>query len=145
DPSVLLEYRPPQVTRVLARDGTVIGEIHAGERRTVVRYESLPPELLDAFLAAEDADLFDHGGPQRASIARAIACAGAHPKTRRGASTITQQVIKNTRLDRSRTIERKSQQLVLAGRVESALGKRRTFEIYVNEIYFGEGRYGVVE
>ncbi|MCA9684507.1 MAG: translation elongation factor 4, partial [Myxococcales bacterium] len=62
-----------------------------------------------------------------------------------GASTITQQVIKNTLLSQARSVERKSQEIMLAGRVEATLGKRRIFEIYVNQIYFGEGRYGVEE
>jgi penicillin-binding protein 1A len=145
DPSVLLEYRPPQVTRVLARDGTVIGELHAGERRTVVRYEALPESLIEAFLAAEDADFFEHEGLDWPSITRAVAINLVHAEARQGASTITQQVVKNTLLPRSRSVERKSQEIVLAGRVEAVLSKQQIFEIYVNEIYFGEGRYGVVE
>lgn len=145
DPAVLLDYRPPQVTRVLARDGTVIGEIHAGERRTVVGYEALPATLVDAFLAAEDADFFTHDGLDWPGIVRATFINLTRAEARQGASTITQQVIKNTLLQRSRSVERKSQEIVLAGRVESVLSKRQIFEIYVNEIYFGEGRYGVVE
>lgn len=145
DPTVLLEYRPPQVTRVLARDGTVIGEIHAGERRTVVSYEALPSRLIDAFLAAEDADFFAHEGLDWPGIVRATIVNLRHVEARQGASTITQQVIKNTLLPRSRSVERKSQEIMLAGRVEAVLGKRQIFEIYVNEVYFGEGRYGVVE
>jgi penicillin-binding protein 1A len=145
DLSVLLDYRPPQVTRVLARDGTVIGELHAGERRTLVPYEALSSALVDAFLAAEDADFFAHDGLDWPSIVRALVVNSSHAATRQGASTITQQVIKNTLLDGSRSVERKSQEIMLAGRVESVLGKRRIFEIYVNEVYFGEGRYGVVE
>ncbi|MFO7564686.1 MAG: transglycosylase domain-containing protein [Enhygromyxa sp.] len=145
DPSVLRSYQPPQVTRVLARDGTLIGELHAGERRTVVPYEALPAALIHAFLAAEDADFFAHRGLDWPSIARAAFSNLTHTGPRQGASTITQQVIKNTLLPRSRTFTRKSQELRLAGRVEAAVGKRRIFEIYVNEIYFGEGRYGVVE
>lgn len=145
DPSVLLDYRPPQVTRVLARDGTVIGELHAGERRTVIAYDALPPALIDAFLAAEDADFFTHDGLDWPSIVRAVFVNSRHAEARQGASTITQQVIKNTLLPRSRSIERKSQEIMLAGRVEAVLGKQKIFEIYVNAIYFGEGRYGVVE
>lgn len=145
DPSVLLDYRPPQVTRVLARDGTLIGELHAGERRTVVPYQALPSRLVDAFLAAEDADFFAHEGLDWPGILRATFVNLRHGEIRQGASTITQQVIKNTLLPRSRSFERKSQELLLAGRVEAVLGKQRIFAIYVNEIYFGEGRYGVVE
>jgi penicillin-binding protein 1A len=145
DPAVLLEYRPAQVTRILARDGTLIGELHGGERRTVVSYDELPQTLIDAFLAAEDADFFEHGGLDWPSIARATAANLRRLAVREGASTITQQVIKNTLLSRERTVERKSVEIVLARRVEAVLDKRQILEIYVNEIYFGEGRYGVVE
>ena len=145
DPSVLLDYRPTQVTRVLARDGTLIGELHTGERRTAVAYADLPPRLVDAFLAAEDADFFTHAGLDWPSIARAVAANLVRAEIHQGASTITQQVIKNTLLANERSLARKSEELLLAGRVEATLGKRRIFTIYVNEIYFGEGRYGVVE
>jgi len=145
DPGILRSYRPPQVTRILARDGTLIGEIHTGERRTVVGYDALPPALVNAFLAAEDADFFEHDGLDWPGIVRATVSNLAHARARQGASTITQQVIKNTLLSRTRSVERKSQEIMLAGRVESTLTKRQIFEIYVNQIYFGEGRYGVVE
>jgi penicillin-binding protein 1A len=145
DPRSLLDYRPAQVTRVLARDGTLIGELHTGERRTLVGYRALPPQLVDAFLAAEDADFFTHEGLDWPSIARAIAANLTRGEVHQGASTITQQVIKNTLLTHARGITRKSEELLLAGRVEATLDKRQIFTIYVNQIYFGEGRYGVVE
>ncbi len=145
DPRVLLDYRPLQVTRVLARDGTLIGELHDGERRTLVTYAELPPALVDAFLAAEDADFFAHDGLDWPSIVRASFANLVDAEVRQGASTITQQVIKNTLLARERSVARKSQEIVLAGRVEAVLSKRQIFTIYVNEVYFGEGRYGVVE
>ncbi|PRP93194.1 Penicillin-binding protein 1A [Enhygromyxa salina] len=145
DPRVLLDYNPPQVTHVLARDGTLIGELHSGERRRVVPYDALPDQLVLAFLAAEDADFFEHDGLDWPGIARAITHNLRKGHRREGASTITQQVVKNTLLTRARTIERKSQEVVLAGRVEAVLTKAQILEIYVNEIYFGEGRYGVAE
>ena len=145
DPELLLDYRPRQVTRILARDGTVIGELHTGERRTVVAYDELPPTLVDAFLAAEDADFFTHHGLDWPGIVRATVRNVTQVEAQQGASTITQQVIKNTLLDQRRSVERKSQEIVLASRVEAVLSKRQILEIYVNEIYFGEGRYGVSE
>ncbi len=138
----LLDYRPPQATRVLARDGTPIGEI-ALERRRVVGWDALPQTLIDAFVAAEDADFFEHEGIDWSSIARATLANMIHGEVRQGASTITQQVIKTTLLGPARTIERKSQELVLAGRVEALLDKREIFTIYVNAIYLGEGCHGV--
>jgi penicillin-binding protein 1A len=145
DPRSLLDYRPTLVTRVLARDGTLIGELHTGERRTLVSDAGLPPRLVDAFLAAEDADFFTHEGLDWPSIGRAIAANFTRGEVHQGASTITQQVIKNTLLAHERGITRKSEELLLAGRVEATLDKRQIFTIYVNQIYFGEGRYGVVE
>ncbi|GEM_PF-137939 len=145
DPERLLDYHPPQVTRVLARDGTVIGELVFEERRTVVGYDALPEHLVSAFLAAEDADFFDHDGLDWPGIARAVFANLTQRHVHQGASTITQQVIKNTLLSHARTLERKSQELVLAGRVEAVLSKRQILEIYVNQVYFGEGRYGVEE
>lgn len=145
DPERLLDYRPHQVTRILARDGTPIGELVFDERRTVVDYDELPEHLVHAFLAAEDADFFEHDGLDWPGIARAAVANLTPGRGSQGASTITQQVIKNTLLTHARTVERKSQELVLAGRVEAVLDKRQILEIYVNEVYFGEGRYGVEE
>ncbi|MFV8749421.1 transglycosylase domain-containing protein [Nannocystaceae bacterium ST9] len=138
----LLDYRPPQVTRVLARDGTPIGEI-ALERRSVVGWDALPRDLVDAFVAAEDADFFEHAGLDWSAIAGATLDALVHGEARRGASTITQQVIKNTLLGPARTIERKSMELMLVERVEALLDKHEIFTIYVNAIYLGEGCHGV--
>ncbi len=145
DPEQLRDYHPAQVSRVLARDGTLIGELVFKERRTVVAWEALPEHVVHAFLAAEDADFFEHHGLDWLAIARALLTNAIHGEARQGASTITQQVIKNTLLGPDRTLERKSQELILAGRVEAVLSKQEIFEIYVNEVYFGEGRYGVEE
>lgn len=142
DLAPLLDYQPPQVTRVLARDGTPIGEI-AIERRSVVGWDALPGSLVDAFVAAEDADFFEHEGLDWSGIARATVSNVVHGEARQGASTITQQVIKNTLLGSARTMERKSQELMLVSRVEALLDKREIFTIYVNAIYLGEGCHGV--
>ena len=144
DLAPLLDYQPARVTRVLARDGTPIGEI-AVERRTLVGWDALPRPLIDAFVAAEDADFFEHEGLDWPGIARASFSNLIHGEARQGASTITQQVIKNTLLGPARTLERKSQELMLVGRVEALLDKREIFTIYVNAIYLGEGCYGVEE
>jgi penicillin-binding protein 1A len=142
DLAPLLDYRPPQVTRVLARDGTPIGEI-AIERRTLVEFEALPQTLVDAFVAAEDADFFEHEGLDWSAIVRATTSNLIHGEARQGGSTITQQVIKNTLVGSARTLERKSLELRLVGRVEALLDKREIFMIYVNAIYLGEGCHGV--
>ncbi len=143
DVAALERWTPPQTTRVLAADGTVIGELHGAERRVVVPLERIPAHVQDAFLAAEDADFFTHGGTDLLGMARAAWVNVRTGSLRQGASTITQQVIKNLLLSPERTLARKSRELVLAGRVERALGKARILEIYLNLIYLGHGRYGV--
>ncbi len=145
DLSPLEHYQPPQVTRIVARDGTVIGEVFDEERRTVVPYDEIPEHVRLAFLAAEDADFFRHAGMDYLSMARAAIVNLTSGSLRQGASTITQQTVKNVLLSQDRTVERKSQEIVLSMRVERTLSKAQILEIYLNEIYLGEGRYGVEE
>ena len=144
DESALRNYRPPQVTRVLARDGRVIGEIFS-QRRTVVDYGQIPSHVENAFLAAEDADFYRHEGLDWLGIARAALANLRAGAVRQGASTITQQVVKIFILSPERTFERKLQELILARRLEQSLTKREILELYLNEIYLGHGCYGIEE
>ncbi len=137
-------YRPPQVTRVLAADKTVLAELFT-ERRTVVKVTDLPPHVKLAVLAAEDANFYEHDGLNYLGIARAFWVNLRHKKTRQGASTITQQVIKNLLLDNERSYSRKIREALLARRIEQELGKDEILELYLNHIYFGAGRYGIEE
>ncbi len=151
-------YRPSQVTRVLARDGTLLAEIFT-ERRTIVKIEELPLHLKKAVLAAEDATFYEHEGLNYFGIARAMLVnlrSGSH---RQGGSTITQQVVKNILLaNNEKTYKRKLREALLARRLEQELcpecghdraGKDRRkdkiLELYLNHIYFGHGRYGIEE
>jgi penicillin-binding protein 1A len=93
-------YHPPQTTRVLARDGTLLAELFT-ERRTVIPIDSLPAHVKLAVLAAEDAEFYEHEGLNYWGIARAFAVNLRSGRTRQGGSTITQQVVKNLVLDRS--------------------------------------------
>jgi penicillin-binding protein 1A len=144
-PSVdeLKRYSPPQVTRILARDGTLLGEDFV-ERRTVVAIGDIPPQVKLAFLAAEDASFFEHEGLDYAGMLRAM-WVNLRSSSRQGASTITQQVVKNVLLTQERTYERKVKEVILARRIEQDLGKEEILELYLNHIYFGHGRYGVEE
>lgn len=144
DVAAIRDYRPPQVTRIVARDGVVIGEIFT-ERRTLIPYEDIPAHVENAFLAAEDADFYHHEGMDYVGMARAMLTNLEAGELRQGASTITQQVVKNFLLSPERTFERKIQELLLARRLEQALSKREILELYLNEIYFGHGRYGIEE
>ncbi len=144
DEVALRNHCPPQVTRILARDGRVIGEIYS-QRRTVIRYEVIPHHVEDAFLAAEDSDFYHHEGMDYLGMVRALVANIRARRIRQGASTITQQVVKNFLLSSERTFERKVQELILARRLEEAFDKREILELYLNEIYLGHGRYGIEE
>lgn len=146
-PSVteLEHYTPPQVTRVLARDGTVLAELFT-QRRTVVPIASLPPHVKLAVLAAEDAGFYEHEGLNYWGIARAFLVNLRSGSTRQGGSTITQQVVKNLLLGTSeRTLSRKIREALLARKLEQELTKDQILELYIDNIYFGRGRYGIEE
>lgn len=144
-PSVeqLRTYRPPQVTKVMCADGTVCAEFFR-ERRTWVDVHSLPPHVKYSFLAAEDADFYNHEGLDYVGMIRAAlkAFTGGHVT---GASTITQQVVRNILLTQERTLSRKIREWILTPRLEKALTKDQILNLYVNQIYFGHNRYGVEE
>jgi penicillin-binding protein 1A len=146
-PSVadLKTYQAPQVTRVLARDGTVLAELFT-QRRTVVSIASLPPHVKLAVLAAEDAGFYEHEGLNYLGIGRALLVNLRAGTTRQGGSTITQQVVKNLLLNtHERTFSRKVREALLARRLEQELTKDEILELYLNNIYFGRGRYGIDE
>ena len=142
--SQLRSYQPAQVTRVLARDGTVLGEVFT-ERRTVVPLGEIPSEVKLAVLAAEDASFYEHEGLNYLGMLRALAVNLRSTRSRQGGSTITQQVIKNLVLTPERTYGRKFREVILARRLEQELTKDEILELYLNHIYFGHGRYGVEE
>ena len=137
-------YRPPQVTRVLARDGTILSQVFT-ERRTVVAFASIPPYTKLCFLAAEDAHFYEHEGLNYLGMLRAIVKNLRAGKTVQGGSTITQQVVKNLWLSPDRTMARKIQETILATRLEQSLSKDEILALYLNHIYLGHGRYGVEE
>jgi len=140
----LKNYEPPQVTRIYARDGTLIGEVY-DQRRTLIRYDEIPSHVENAFLAAEDADFYRHEGMDYMGMARALLVNVRARRVKQGASTITQQVVKIFLLSSERSLERKVQELILARRLEQALTKQEILELYLNEIYLGHGRYGIDE
>lgn len=144
DVAAIRDYRPPQVTRILARDGTVLGEVFK-QRRTLIRFDDIPPHVVNAFLAAEDADFYNHEGMDYFGMARAMLANVEAGELRQGASTITQQVVKNFLLSPERTFERKIQELLLARRLEQALSKHEILELYLNDMFLGNNRYGIEE
>jgi penicillin-binding protein 1A len=144
--SELRTYQAPQVTRVLARDGTtVLAELYT-QRRTLVSIQSLPAHVKLAVLAAEDAGFYEHEGLNYSGIVRALVVNLRARSTRQGGSTITQQVVKNLLLaTHERTLSRKIREALLARRVEQQLTKDEILEAYLNNVYFGRGRYGIEE
>jgi penicillin-binding protein 1A len=139
------DYHPKVVTRVQAADGQLIGEIFE-ERRTVIPRERIPRLVIDAFVDAEDAQFFEHGGINYMGMARALLQALVQGTHLRGASTLTQQLVKTYVLKSSeRSLKRKVQEMYLSLRLEKKLSKEEILWLYLNQIYFGHGRYGIEE
>jgi penicillin-binding protein 1A len=137
-------YQPAQVTRVLARDGTVLASLFV-ERRTVIPFSDVPSHAKLAFLAAEDAQFYEHQGLNYFGMLRALLANLRAGRSRQGGSTITQQVVKNVLLDSERSYQRKIKETILARRLEKELSKDEIFSLYLNTIYLGQGRYGIEE
>jgi penicillin-binding protein 1A len=138
------QYHPKQVTVLLDGEGERIAEIFS-ERRSFVGYDEVPEIQVDAFVVAEDADFWNHGGIDYRGMFRAFFTNLRSGKTKQGASTITQQVVKTFVLSPERTFKRKIQEIILARRLEKKLTKKDILTLYMNQIYFGHGRYGVQE
>src|SRR5467141_165949 len=143
--SQLQNYEPPVMTRVHASDGALLGE-YAKERRLYVPIQAIPKLVINAFLAAEDKNFYDHGGLDFSGIARAgVVYLQNLGKNRRpqGASTITQQVAKNFLLTNEVSFDRKIKEALLALKIERTYSKEKILELYLNEIYLGFSAYGV--
>ncbi len=136
------DYRPKAVTSVFADDGSLIAEVY-DERRYPVTFDEIPKVVANAFLSAEDANFYNHPGIDIVSILRAMWVNFRSSKTRQGASTITQQIVKSLLLTREKTYERKAKEAILSYRLEKALTKDEILSIYLNEIFLGVGSYGV--
>lgn len=137
-------YAPAQVTRILARDGSLLADVFS-ERRTVVPFERIPDHLKSAFLAAEDAAFYQHQGLDYLGLVRALVINLRAGEVRQGGSTITQQVVKNVLLDHERSYRRKIRETILAYQIERRLSKEQILGVYMNHLYLGHGRYGVEE
>jgi penicillin-binding protein 1A len=139
----LARYTPPTISRIYNADGRIIDEF-AQERRLFVPIEDIPDLVKDAFISAEDKHFYTHKGYDVGGMAAAFRDAlVSRGKNVRGASTITQQVMKNFLLDGSRSIERKIKEIILATRLEESLSKDKILELYLNEIFLGQNSYGV--
>jgi penicillin-binding protein 1A len=143
DHETLSNYAPPTISQIYSREGVVVDEF-ATERRLFVAAEEIPDVVANAFVSAEDRNFWEHQGYDPRAIAAAfVEAVQTRGQSVRGASTITQQVMKNFLLDGSRTIERKVREIILAARIEGTLSKERILELYLNEIFLGQNSYGV--
>ncbi|WP_243372841.1 PBP1A family penicillin-binding protein [Geotalea sp. SG265] len=138
----LADYRPPIVSQVFGADGSLVGEFYL-ERRTVVPVDKVPKKLIQAFVAAEDANFYQHKGIDYLGIVRAAVKNVLSMRKKEGASTITQQVAKSMLLTPEKKFSRKLKEAILAKRMEERLSKDEILYIYLNQIYLGAGSYGV--
>ena len=141
----LSNYQPPISSRVYSENSKLIAE-YALEKRLFIPYESLPDKIINSFLSAEDKNFFSHPGIDAKGILRAIVKNLkniSQNKRLEGASTITQQVAKNFLLTNEVSMKRKIKEAILAFRIERAYTKKRILELYLNQIYLGQGTYGI--
>ncbi len=145
DYKFLKNYKPPISSKLYSIDGQLLSEF-SSEKRIFVPYNSIPTLVVNSFLSAEDKNFFRHPGVDAKGVLRAILNNISNLLSSRrleGASTITQQVAKNFLLSNEVTIDRKLKEIILAFRIERALTKERILELYLNQIYLGEGSYGI--
>ncbi len=145
DYKFLKNYKPPVSSKVYSGGGELVADF-SKEKRIFVPYESIPKNIIDSFLSAEDKNFFSHPGVDAKGVLRAVINNIRNiitSKRLEGASTITQQVAKNFLLTNEVSLNRKIKEAILAFRIERALSKERILELYLNQIYLGSGAYGV--
>ncbi len=141
----LKSYKPPVSSKLYSGNGVLVSDFSA-EKRIFVPFESIPSVVINAFLSAEDKNFFRHPGVDAKGVLRAFknnVFNFLNSKRLQGASTITQQVAKNFLLSNEVSIDRKIKEAILAFRIERVLSKQRILELYLNQIYLGEGSYGI--
>jgi penicillin-binding protein 1A len=141
DYAQLARYEPPTLSRIYSGEGALMDEF-ARERRVFTPIDEIPDPIKHAFISAEDKNFYEHHGFDPRGIAVALVQAAQGDRLR-GASTITQQVMKNFLLTGDRSGERKVKEIILATRLENTLSKDEILELYLNEIFLGQNSYGV--
>ena len=142
-PDIAGEILPPASSQIYDSAGNEIANIHATENRMPVKIEQIPAALQHAFIAIEDARFYEHNGIDPRGLARAAYANIMSNEIAEGGSTITQQLAKNAYLTQDRTFKRKIQEVFLALQLEKQYTKQEILELYLNQIYFGRGAYGV--
>jgi penicillin-binding protein 1A len=140
--SDLRAFQPSLTTKMYDCNGHLITELFT-EQRTLIRLDNVPDHLQKAVIAIEDNSFYQHPGIQVSGIIRSVMVNVLHKRYQQGGSTITQQLARNMFLTRRKTIERKIKEVILALQIEHTYTKREILEMYLNQIYFGNGAYGV--
>jgi penicillin-binding protein 1A len=142
DVTKLQEYDPAQTTKIYSRDGTLIATLF-DQNRTPVTIDEISEPMKQAIVAIEDRRFYDHDGVDYRGIVRAALGNSVSGEVEQGASTLTMQLARRLFLDDERTYTRKLREAVLANRIDSTLTKDKILELYLNEVYFGSGAYGI--
>lgn len=139
----VIDYKPKLSTEFYDVNGELVANVFDGQNRKYVEYENIPPRMIEALIAVEDTAFFEHDGVNLEAIFRAVIKDIQSMSLKEGASTITQQLIKNMVLTRDRKFSRKLKEVILAYQIEKKLSKEQILERYLNEVYLGHGYYGV--
>ena len=142
DVDALMEVKLEEPLRIYSADGSLMAE-YGVQRRRAVAFEDIPPDLVNAFIAAEDSRFYEHNGIDLVGLARAAYAVLQAGEATQGGSTITMQVARNFFLTPEKTVKRKLTEILLAMRVETALSKQQIMELYLNKIFFGNRAYGI--
>lgn len=142
-PGLTNDIRPAASSQVFDINGDLICNLHLEENRLPIKLDKMPKDLQNAFIAVEDARFYSHCGVDPIGILRAAVVNITAGSVSEGGSTITQQLAKNAYLSQERTLKRKIQEVFLALQIESQYTKDEILEMYLNQIYFGQGAYGV--
>jgi penicillin-binding protein 1A len=143
DISSLVEYKPAVSSRIYDKHGDKIANIFDKKHRFYASFDEIPPRVIEALVAIEDTTFFEHPGINIDAIFRAAIKVIRAGKAVEGASTITQQLVKNVLLTREKKLSRKIKEAIYAIKLENALTKEQILERYLNEIYYGHGYYGI--
>lgn len=139
----VIDYKPKLSTEFYDVNGDLVANIFDGQNRKYAHYNEIPPRMIEALIAVEDTAFFEHDGVNLEAIFRAVIKDIQSMSLKEGASTITQQLIKNMVLTRERKFSRKLKEVILAYQIERKLNKEQILERYLNEVYLGHGYYGV--
>jgi len=139
----IIYFNPPLSARFYDRNGKLIAVKYKNENRFYVKYDDIPGRVIETLIATEDTSFFEHEGINFNAILRALITDIKAGKKVEGASTITQQLVRNIYLNRKKTIQRKLKEMIISMKVEHFLTKEQILERYLNQIYFGHGYYGI--